>query len=375
MRGSVVKKGSRWYISVYTGMVEGKRTYKWYSGYESMAEAEKALPVIMLEVQKGIIIDTTNMKASQFFEQWIDDYVTPNTAPATADKYRSAVKAANVVFGNEKIQKVTGQHIQRYINHLTKERKSRQTIVSYYNAIKSALNKAAKWKVIAHNPCVDITLPKEKKKTMKTLSQEEVAALLKTAEGTPMHIIIMLAAGCGMRRGEILGLTWRNIDFARRVIHVSEAYTQSSEGVKMGELKTEASHRSIDFNDTIKTILERQKDKQERFIREQEGNVIRIDNNPIDKMKDLQVCTWEDNLPIRPDYVTKKFQKLVKEAHVQKVRFHDLRHTHATLLMKAGVPAKVVQERLGHTDIKITLGLYSHVLPSMQREAAEILTF
>ncbi|SMP38382.1 tyrosine-type recombinase/integrase [Anoxynatronum buryatiense] len=375
MRGSVIKKGDKWYISVYLGMKNGKKHRKWYSGYDSREAAEIDLPNILLDIQKGIVVDASTMKASEFFDQWLADHVVPNTSPSTVDKYRAAVKAANVVFGHERIQKITPQHMQRFVNTLVKEGKARHTVISYYTAIKSAMVKAVKWRIILHNPCIDITLPKEKKKAMKTLTAEEVSHLLKSVEGTPMHLVIFLAASCGLRRGEILGLTWRHVDLVNRVIHVTDAWTQSTQGVQMASLKTDSSHRSVDFNDSVKQVLERQKAVQEDFIRQREGNVIRLSDGRRHEMDDQQVCTWQDNEPMRPDYVSKTFKKLLKEADIRPVRFHDLRHTHATLLMKAGVSPKVVQERLGHSDIKVTLGLYSHVIPSMQREAAEILHF
>ena len=373
MRGSVVNKKGKWYIAVYFGMVAGKRKYKWYSGYSSREEAETDLPNIMLDVQKGIVVDTSTMNARQFFDLWLEEHVSPNTTGSTYDKYSAAAKSASAVFGHEKIQKLKPVSVQRWINQLAKDGKSKGTITSYYTAVKSAFNKALQWQMITHTPCLNITTPKQKKKTMRTLSAEEVTQLLATAEGTPMHLVILLAAGCGLRRGEILGLTWKDIDLENRVIHVTEALTQNSTGVKMAELKTEGSHRSVDINDSVKQAMKRQISAQETFIRESRGNVVDIKKR-ID-MNDVHVCAWQDNVRIRPDYVTKSFPKILKMAELPKIRFHDLRHTHATLLLKAGVHPKIVQERLGHSNIKITMNTYSHVLPSMQREAAEILVF
>ena len=374
MKGSVIKKGKRWYVAVYMGLKpDGNKDYRWFSGYNTKKEAEDGLLEIRQSIKENRMVDNNSMTATDFFEAWIKDHVEPNLSPGTGDKYRSATLSASASFGSTRIQKVTPHQIQRWVNSMSESELSKSSIVTYYNALKAAFNKAVGWRIIGQTPCVEITLPRVKKKSMKTLTASEVTKLLETAKGHPIELVIQLAASCGLRRGEILGLRWRQVDMNSQVLHLSENYTESSKGVSLSELKSDSSYRSVDFSDSIKRALKHQKAKQlESLV---SNSVVTLSNLTEDSLQDLHVCTWYDLQPIRPGFVSSKFRKLLAESKMPQIRFHDLRHTHATLLLQAGVHPKVVQERLGHSKITITLDTYSHVLPSMQKEAAQLLNF
>lgn len=374
MKGSVVKKGNKYYVVLYMGKkADGKKDYKWYSGYNTQKEADDGLTELRKAAKDKTLVDNNNMTVDDYFDIWMEDHVKPNLAEGTADRNNSARLQASAMFGRTKIQKLEPYHVQRWVNEMAKLGLSKSTIVTYYNAIKAAFNKAVSWRILSRNPCVEITLPKVKKKTMKTLTATEVTMLLEVTKGHPMQLVILLAASCGMRRGEILGLRWRQVDMDNQTLHLSENYTQSSQGAKLGDLKTESSYRTVNFSDSVKKALKEQRSRQIEALRS--SPVIPIESLTEDSLQDLHVCTWYDLRPIRPLYVTKRFKELAKALELPDIRFHDLRHTHATLLLMAGVHPKVVQERLGHSTIAMTLDTYSHILPSMQKEASQLLNF
>lgn len=374
MRGSVRKRGNKWAVIIYLGRDKtGKKKQKWYSGYTSKKEADDALADILQDVKKDRIVDHNKLTAKAFFDMWVKDHAEPNLTPSTSDKYRSAAASAAASFGSMAMQKVTPYHIQKWVNEMNESSVSKSTVQTYYNAIKASFNKAISWRIISLSPFRDITRPKVKRQAMRTLTANEVAHLLAAAEGHPMYLVILLAASCGLRRGEILGLKWGRIDLNAQVLQVVESYTESTKGLHLAEPKTESSRRSVNFSDTVKKALLEQKARQMEIITS--APIVDITTLTDNKLKDIHVCTWDDLQPLRPSYATNKFSKLLKEANLPSIRFHDLRHTHATLLLQAGAHPKVVQERLGHSNISITLDTYSHVLPTMQKEAAQLLGF
>ena len=374
MKGSVVKKGNKYYVVLYLGRKpDGTKDYKWYSGFNSQKEADDGLAELRKAAKDKTLVDNNSITVKEFLDLWIKDYVEPNLAANTADRSRFAVNCAEPVIGNIKIQKLEPYQIQQWVNKMNEGHLSKSSVRAYYSSIKSAFSKAVSWRIISMSPCVDITLPKEKKKAMNTLTASEVTKLLEQAGEHPFRLVLLLAASCGLRRGEILGLRWRQVDMQNQIMHLSENYTQSTKGIKLAELKSDSAYRAVNFGDAVKLALKEQRTRQMQALTS--DNIVDITSIMEESLRDLHVCTWYDLRPFRPDFASTKCRELIEAAGITKIRFHDLRHTHATLLLIAGVHPKVVQERLGHAKITITLDRYSHVLPSMQKEASQLLNF
>lgn len=195
---------------------------------------------------------------------------------------------------------------------------------------------------------------------MQVLTQEQVNILLEDIKDTPLFIPVLLAVTCGMRRGEILALKWANIDFDKKTIYISNSLIETDGEIIMQDPKTETSRRTIYMPDVVIKALKEHKKKQAQ-------NKLMLGQNYND---DDFVCCWDNGQPFRPDFITHAFTKVLKKLNLPHVRFHDLRHTHVTLLLQQDVHPKIVQERLGHSSISMTLDTYSHVLPNMQQEAA-----
>lgn len=176
-----------------------------------------------------------------------------------------------------------------------------------------------------------------------------------------MYLPVMLAITTGMRRGAIAAIQWDNVDLKKKMLYVQYSLQRIDGELKPMDTKTNKSRRSVALMDiTIEALKEERKNQLERKLAYGE------------KYQDLNyVCCWDDGRPLDPDFISKKFNKIVKKLDMPQIRFHDLRHTHATMLLKQGTNPKIVQERLGHATISTTMDIYSHALPEMQKEATE----
>jgi len=361
MRGSIVKKNHKWYIVVDSTDENGKRKRKWISGFNTQKEAEKKLPEILQQLNTNTFVDTNNITLRDYMQLWLEDYAKPNVAPTTYDKYTYAANKVSEILGNMKLQQIKPIHIQQLVNKLNNSDVTPSTVLSYYRVLNTAINQAVKWQFIQYNPCVAVTPPRNTKNKMMILDQDEIQILLDKSKDHVLYPVIVLALLCGLRRGEILGLKWENIDFFSGVIHLENNLVMANNESILKETKTSTGRRAVDISSNVVEVLKKVK-KQKMSYKLLYGSSYHDSNF---------VCTWEDGRPFRPDYIPKAFAKILVSANLPKIRFHDLRHTHASILLKSGIHPKVVQERLGHSSISITLDTYSHLVPSLQKSAAE----
>jgi len=362
MRGTITKKGKQWYIVVDTGKDEnGKRQQKWISGFRTKKEAQLKMPEILMQLNNNTFVNPDSITVNEYLEIWLKDYATPNVSPTTLSKYVYGIKRISKYIGSMKLQKIKPIHIQGAINELNNSDLSSATVLDYYRTLNTAFNTAIKWQMINTNPCRGITPPKKDSKKMSVLNNEEARLLIQGTKDHAIHIVIFLALTCGLRRGEILGLQWEDIDFNNKMIHLTNNMVQADGKSILKDTKTSTGKRSIALPQNVVDELKQVRKNQIKYSLVFEED---YETNNF-------VCTWPDGKPFRPDYITQVFPKILKKLKLPNIRFHDLRHTHATLLLMQDVHPKVVQERLGHSKISITLDTYSHILPNMQQEAAE----
>ena len=203
--------------------------------------------------------------------------------------------------------------------------------------------------------------PRAPKGEIRALDTESLRELLGVAKGTNLYAPILIAVTTGLRRGELLGLKWSDIDLTDRFLHVRRSVEQVRGDVRVKAPKTEKSSRKVTLPRITVTELQRHSLLQKKD---------RLRLGPIYSDADW-VFSREDGAIWNPDTFTRAFRRLLRDSKLDSIRFHDLRHTHATQLLKDGIFIKVVSERLGHSSVQITLDTYAHVLPSMQDEAAE----
>jgi len=239
---------------------------------------------------------------------------------------------------------------------------SKRSVVLIHSVLHKALNQALKWELIGRNPAHAVTRPKLGKREMKTLTDSQARTFLIAAKESRYEMLYWLAISTGMRQGELLGLKWADLDWINGSLQVQRQLQRiDGQGLVFSEPKSSASNRSVFISATMLDRLRNHLDFQLR-----EKRLLGESWHENDLMFPSTTGTPADHRNLYRD-----FKKILKRAGLPNIRFHDLRHTAATLMLEQGVHPKVVQERLGHADITMTLNTYSHVMPSMQESAAE----
>lgn len=370
LRGSIRKHGNGYQIRVDLGKDEnGKRKQKAVGGFRTKAEAEAGLNELLVKLQNGEYAEESTINIKDYLSKWLK-YIKPNVEDTTYVFYRDMCAALTTHLGKVQVTKLKPLQIQDFITKLLdgNERKlSPTTVRHYYNVLNIALNQAVKWEIIKVNPCNSVDPPRKAETKFDVLEPDEVEMFLdyiKNSDYSVMYIPVHLALYCGLRRGEILGLTWNNIDLKQGIIRIVSNRVVAGKEEVISTPKTDKSMRSVAISKHTIEILK-------EHYKEQNENEKILTLYPGKQDKDKYVCTWPGGKLIRPDYLTKTLKKVLKQCNLPNIRFHDLRHTHATLLLLAGVNLKVVSERLGHSKTTFTADTYAHVLPQMQQEAVE----
>lgn len=364
MAGSIHKyqttKGETRYLVMLEVGENGKRKQKKKMGFKTKKEANAFLVEAQNDINKGTYIEPSKLTFKDFIEDWFHN-IKKKSLRRAAENYQIYLEKYILVFfeDNVPLGRLNGTNIQKFINVMHDKGYSPSTIKRAYNIISSSLDYAVNHNLILKNVAKTATLPKADKQEMQVWNEEEVTHFLKVAKEDPNYILFSLALQTGMRQGEILGLRWKDIDIENKTLTIKQVLSHDGKELLSGA-KTNAGNRAISLSDSIISDLKKHRSKilQEKLV---QGKYY-IDN-------DLVNCT-SLGTPLNPSNVRRTFNRLIKKADISQIRFHDLRHTHATLLLSKGVHVKVISERLGHSNIKITLETYSHVLPTMQQEAA-----
>ena len=332
--------------------------------------AERELRRLLRAVDIGEHVDATRMTVRDWLARWLET-VRQEVAPKSHERYAEIVRNfLTPALGNLPLQKLTPSHIQEAYNRwATGGRRdgkegglSPRTRRHVHRILSSALARAVEQHALARNPADALKrrLPKVERREMITLTLEQSARLLEAVGHSRIYWPVLIALSTGMRRGEILALRWRNVDLERGVVRVVETLEETKSGIRFKAPKTEKT-RAIALPACSVEELRRLK-------REQAEALLALG---IRQTADTLVCCREDGAPKQPLSLTYEFARFVSRTKdLPRVRFHDLRHTHATHLLANGVHPKIAQERLGHSTISTTLDLYSHVTDTIQSDAA-----
>lgn len=371
MKGSLIQRGTAWYAVVDLPRgADGKRKQKWHKlAARTKREAQQELAKLVADLARGTYVEPTRLTVAEYLERWLADYAKPNVAPKTFERYEGIVRNHLVpALGSVPLAKLQPLHIQEYYSRaLQSGRRDRRpgnlsptTVLHHHRLLREALGQAVRWQVIPRNPADAVEPPRPAAKELRVLTAEQVDRLLEVAKGTPLSMAILLAVATGMRRGEILALRWQDVDLEAGTISVRRALEQTRAGLRFKEPKTAGSRRVVVLPTFAVEVLRRH-----RVVQAEQ----RLRAGPAWEDHDL-VVTTPTGRPL-VNNLRRDFRTLLARAGLPPVRFHDLRHSHATWLLAQGVHPKIVSERLGHSQVGITLNIYSHVLPAMQREAAE----
>lgn len=368
MAGSVHKDkdSGKWYYMLTLYDENGKRRQKKKRGFKTKKEANIALVEAENEVNKGTYIEPSKELFIKYINDWFD--IKKKSIPRSAKTTRTYIDTYIIPFFDNTVTlgNLQLRHVNNFITKLNDHPRgekvgySPSTIKRAMDIIKSALEYAVIDGLIPKNVAKGATMPKKKdtKEALKVWNMEEMERFLKAAEGDRLYILYLLALKTGCRQGELLGLRWKDINFNTAEITISQVLSHDAKEFYEGA-KTEAGNRRISIdNKTIMKLKEHQ--KLIGLEKEKHGEGY-IDN-------DLVVCTTIGT-PYNPSNIlNRSFKPLIEASGVPRIPFHGLRHSHATMLLQLGENIKIISDRLGHSDIKVTLSIYSHLLPSMQKQ-------
>jgi integrase len=366
MKGHVTKKGSRWYFVLDVPNEDGKRKQKWFSSWKTQREAEAAMNKTINEINVGNYIEPSKEKYKDFILKWIEIH-KKNIRPNTYETYIGHINNYIIPgIGHIPLDKLNAMHIEHFYDSMSKgvggiSKVENSTIIKTHMLIKASLKYAHKKDMVKQNVAEKVDSPKNKKTEMDYWTKEEASNFLKVANGERLYVTFLLALTTGMNQSELLGLRWRDIDIENGYIHVRQVLDRKG---NIGSPKTKSRKRAIALDEiTIETLK-----LHRRTILEE-----KMKYRSLYKDHDLVNCT-RYGTPINYGNINRIWERLrehaVKTYGVKHIRFYDLRHTHATLMLIQGVHPKVVAERLGHSSTKQTLDTYSHVIPGMQMDAA-----
>lgn len=355
-----LRKRSKNYIVYleYFDKETNKRKQKNMGSYPLKRDANKRLNEVKEEIYKEELLLPNEIILQDFLLDFLEKYKM-NLSITTYNCYMRICKKYIIpLLGDIKLCDIRPIHIQNYVDDLL-DLLTPQTIKVHLNILNLALKRAYRLKLIKENVVQFVEVPKNKKYKNEIYNAEDMKKLLEKSRETSLELPIILASGLGLRISEILGLTWNNIDFNDFTITIDKITVRDKGQVILKEPKTESSIRTISAPKEIILILKQlKKDRLAAKLRGEKSH--------------RELIFYDKNLnPVAQDVLSKKFRYFLQENNLKHIRFHDLRHSHVTMLIDAKVPIKVISERVGHSNVNTTLNIYSHALREMDQEASD----
>lgn len=347
--------------------IEARRQTVLPDRFATKRAAERRLARELVAAADGEHVEPSKLTVAEYLQAWLPT-MRATVRPSTYLAYELHVRRIVPLIGHLRLQALTTADIERMYARLVTENGASghplapATCRAVHGALHRALAKAAKERRIPRNPADGAQRPRVEQPEMRAWTREQAAAFLALTESDRLGPLWRLLLTTGMRRGEALGLRWSDVDLEAGRLTVQRSRGQVGYEVREQGTKTRRSRRSVKLDSTTVRALRRQSQRQ--LDDAAEWGAAWTESG--------YLFTREDGLPWHPDRVVKLFQAAVKAAGMEPIRLHDLRHTYATLALQAGVPLKVVSENLGHSSIAITADTYSHVTPTVQESAAEL---
>ncbi len=360
--GSIYRrKDGRWTAEI---SLEGGKSKFLYG--KTRKEVQEKLKTALYEQQKGMLVTGPQQKVDQFLTHWLENVHKSSIRARTYERYEEIIRLHLVPgIGHHQLQKLSPQHLQSFYTKKLEEGLSTTTVISFHNVLHKALETAVRWNLLARNTCDLVSPPRRKRFEIQPLSMQQIHQLLVAARGHRLEALFILALATGMRRGELIALKWQDLDLEKGTLQVRRILTRipsklAGKGFEEAEPKTDKGRRSIVLPAFTVEAL-----KQHR-LRQREA---RLKAGPAWQDHDYVFCTSIGTHLNPTRDVLDVLKSLLEKAGLPDIRFHDLRHSSATMLLGMKVHPKIVQEILGHSQINITMDIYSHVLPTMQEEA------
>ncbi|RQD78143.1 MAG: site-specific integrase [Halanaerobium sp. MSAO_Bac5] len=339
--------------------------------FTKKSEAKKWALNKLSERDNNQIIDDHGYTLGDFLLLWLERYAKVNLSPTTVNGYSVIVKRHVIpILGHIPLSNLNSRFIQQYEFQKLQNGKlngdgglSKKTVLQHHNVLSKSLNYAVKHGLIKNNPCKKVEAPKARRKPMRNLNPRQVRKLLKTAKNKSYwhYAFIYLAIHTGARRSELMGLNWKDISLKDKKLTFRRVYIKGIDTISTFKSLTKNHKiREITLSDENIAVLNKLKAKQEKLKENKD-------------YEDQDIVFAKDNgKPYSPDVPSRRFKSVAKKAGLGEFRLHDLRHTFATISLEAGVPIKVISERLGHSSVTTTMDIYSHVCSEFQRKAQKI---
>lgn len=383
MSGNIIKMNNNKYrLRVSNGFdCNGRRKY--YNKTvtcTSRREAEKELAKFVASIEGGCTYSANKMTLNEFSEQWLETYVKPNLSPTTYQSYNEKLNMHILPYlGSKRLDRIKPLDLDNLYNFLLTKRTNRKdelgkfktlspaSVHRVHEILSSIFNNALRWDLIPYNPCTKVVQPKYRRTKMSCYDEETSKRLINSLlhkAPTKYKCFVILAILTGFRRGEIVGLHWDDIDFKNNTITVNRsAYYLSGYGTREKGPKSETSNRTITVSNICFDILKQWRAEQGK-MRLALGNNWQGSKN---------IFTTDDGKIMNPSTGPKWFSKFLKQNNFTHIRFHDLRHTFATLLVGHKIDIKTVSSTLGHAQASTTMNYYVHSLESTSKAGAELL--
>lgn len=356
------RKDGRWEARVSVGYKDGKHVSKCIYGKTREEVASKMVKALG-DLQTGLSLPDEKVTMQNFLETWLENTAKGRLRPSTFKRYGDLIRLHVVPhIGQIPVGKLTPQRLQRLWADLQGRGLSPATVIQIRAILRTALNQAVKYSLTPKNAASLSEPPKKKPFKPTFLDPDQAEKLLQASKGHALEALVTLALTTGMRIGEILGLTWGDIDFDKRCLKISRTQQRVGRELITSEPKTERSARTIPLTEMACNALAYHKEMQIALLRTAIGE---------GRVMSGRVFTNEKGKPVENGTVLRQFKRLADQAGLPPMRLHDLRHSCATLLLFKGVHFRVVMEILGHSTIAMTMNVYSHVVPRIAREAAD----
>ncbi|MFC1988052.1 tyrosine recombinase XerC [Chloroflexota bacterium] len=365
MRGSIREKGKgSWQIQVYTGIgKDGKYRRHFETIRGRKGDAKRRLTELLSSLDKGVYTPPGKLTVAEHLNNWLQGYVKTNCSQRTLDGYQSIIECHLIpALGQVQLKHLHPQAIQSYYGKAC-EMLSARTVHHHHRVLSQSLKYAVRQGYLGRNPTDMVDPPSPHKKAMRTLTPGEVEILLQRALDSYYYPVVYAAVSTGLRQAELLGLRWRDIDLDMLSISVSQVLYKRKGVCQFKEPKTSHSRRRVAMTPKLALFLREYKAEREILYRRLEKELT---------LDDLVFTSVEGN-PIDPCVLSHAFARMTRQANLNGVRFHDLRHTFASLMLLRGAKPKVISEALGHASVAFTMDTYSHIIEGMQEDAMALL--
>lgn len=361
--GSITQRGDKYRVCFDYGIDrEGNRVRK-YRTFDTKRDAIRAFNEHKVKMDKGTQIMPSEYTFAQWLDYWYKDIILPQIEETTAYGYRGMIENyLKPQLGEIRLQKLTARDIQQYYTWLMDEKKlSPNTVIKHHNLLTNTLNAAERQEYITKNPMRAVSPPKKRQREAKFYTPEQLGILLDKAVGTRLELPVFICAYLGLRRGELCGLRWSDVDLEHQTITIENTRTQAGKKEIEKGTKTASSTRTLYLPDTLCDMLKAAKEHQQACRAEYKNA---YDDNDY-------VVVMEDGRPFRPNYLSELFGKFLADNDLPKIVLHELRHTFASLSNQAGIPAYNIGKALGHSTPATTQKIYTHLLDQTHTQAVE----